>query len=619
MLDRILFDWNQVAGVVTAAFVNAFPASVLLVSVAWVLVLVQKSWTAASRHWVWWIVLASLALLPLAHALLPEQTKLVQTETRNRDATAKHLSTLNLDSSAALTPDPVSRIENPRPSSKLTISGIFLLVWVAVVAFQLARLVLAFRNTMSLKRSAMRPGAELQRKWREHLEVCRLRRPVMLGLSRDIASPAAAGYSRPLILLPVSVVNSLTSDELDPILLHELAHIRRCDDWAITVQRFVEALLVLHPLVSLVTKKIELEREIACDDWVLLTQRPQAYASCLTKLAEFCAIGRPPRLTTAAIEHQSQLSQRVEMLLDRTRSIATRPSLRGLGSLAMIMVVLAFVSLRLPPLMAYPKSQSPAPPQAPAAPQAPAVPESHPAKQLPPSPPTPEPPAPPTAPDDVDSIVIYSDDGHSYMYGNYSGSDHVFAHPGSNKSGAIEFHRNGKSYIIRDPATVHAAQEILRPQEDLGRRQAELGEQQGKLGEEQAKLGATQAKLSDEQLNRETIEKLKRDLKRVEDEISHINIEETMKTASEAQDRLGELQAEIGELQAEMGEQHSEEGVRQGNLGQQQGQLGEQQSRLGAMQAKLGEEQSRAAKEAREKLNKLLDRAVANGLAKPAP
>jgi hypothetical protein len=126
MLDRMLFDWNEVAGLVTAAFVNALPATLLFAAVAWVLMLVQKRWTAASRYWVWWIVLVSVALLPVAQAFLPEHASTFPTEIRRLGAPEKHISGSEIHSFTALGPAPVLRIGNPHPHSTLTIAGLFL-------------------------------------------------------------------------------------------------------------------------------------------------------------------------------------------------------------------------------------------------------------------------------------------------------------------------------------------------------------------------------------------------------------------------------------------------------------------------------------------------------------
>jgi beta-lactamase regulating signal transducer with metallopeptidase domain len=373
MLDRFLLDWNQVAGVILAAFVNAFAVSILLMGVAWVLMHFRKSWTAATRYWVWWIALAVVVAIPAAHAFLPDYSEPFRTEMRQPITPGKQVLALHSNSVTTPVATPVFRTENPESSSGFGIPGVLVLIWLLISAVQFVRLILAFRNTSDLKRSAMEPSAELKRKWHERLEAYALRRPVALGLSAEIATPLVTGYTRPTVLLPVRVLDRLNSDELDQILSHELAHVRRYDDWAIALQRCVEAVLVLHPLVRLITKRIELEREIACDDWVLSTQRAQAYASCLTKLAELRVAAQSNRLATAAVEHESQLSRRIEMLLDNTRAITTHASLRSLGSLAMLLLILALMGLRLPRLMAYPVAlQEPAPPQAPALPKPPA-------------------------------------------------------------------------------------------------------------------------------------------------------------------------------------------------------------------------------------------------------
>jgi beta-lactamase regulating signal transducer with metallopeptidase domain len=372
MLNPFLLDWNQLAGVLQAALVNALPASFLVTIAAWVLTSFGRGSTAASRYWVWWIVLASVVVIPAAHPFLPDYSNPFLTEMYQPNAAGKQVLMLHSNSVATPAANPAPRIENP-VSSGFTISSGLLLIWLLVSGVQFVRLIFAFRNTRNLKRSAMEPGAELKRKWHERLEAYALKRPIALGLSAEITTPVMTGYACPTVLLPLRVLDRLSSDELDQILSHELAHVRRYDDWAIALQRCVEAVLVLHPLVRLIGERIELEREIACDDWVLSTQRAQAYASCLTKLAELRVAAQSNRLATAAVEHKSQLSRRIEMLLDNTRAITTHASLRSLGSLAMLLLILALMGLRLPRLMAYPVAlQEPAPPQAPALPKPPA-------------------------------------------------------------------------------------------------------------------------------------------------------------------------------------------------------------------------------------------------------
>src|SRR6202011_3024466 len=92
---------------------------------------------------------------------------------------------------------------------------------------------------------------------------------------------------RPLVVIPAWARQELSTTELQAILLHELAHLRRWDDWTNLVQKIVGALLFFHPAVWWIEQRLSLEREMACDDVVLAeTVSPRGYAECLLSLAE---------------------------------------------------------------------------------------------------------------------------------------------------------------------------------------------------------------------------------------------------------------------------------------------------------------------------------------------
>ena len=81
--------------------------------------------------------------------------------------------------------------------------------------------------------------------------------------------PVVVGYRQPAIVLPAYLVDTLDSADIEQVLLHELAHVDRYDDWALLLQRTAESLFAFHPLVQFVGRQINLHREIACDDRVL--------------------------------------------------------------------------------------------------------------------------------------------------------------------------------------------------------------------------------------------------------------------------------------------------------------------------------------------------------------
>ncbi len=183
----------------------------------------------------------------------------------------------------------------------------------------------------------------------------------------------------------------------------------------------------------------------------------------------------------------------------------------------------------------------------------------------------------------------------------------------------IWFIRDGKAYIIRDPATIRQAMDFFAPARELGRQQEELGKQQEALGAQQEALGAKQEALGEQMEKvRVKIPDMTAELQKLEAELKKMSEGGTQEDLGRLQEKIGEIQNRIGELQAKAGEQQSELGEKQGALGEEQGKLGEQQGKLGEQQGKLGEQQEAASRRATREMKKLLDQAVASGLAKPA-
>ena len=148
-----------------------------------------------------------------------------------------------------------------------------------------------------------------------------------LCVSDQLRVPTAIGFTKPLVVIPSWTMQELSTAELNAILLHELAHLRRRDDWTNLVQKIVGALLFFHPAVWWIEKKLALEREMACDDLVLAQAKatsPRAYAECLVSLAEKSFLRRGVALAQAAVDRVRQVSLRVTQILDVNRPRATR-------------------------------------------------------------------------------------------------------------------------------------------------------------------------------------------------------------------------------------------------------------------------------------------------------
>ncbi len=146
-------------------------------------------------------------------------------------------------------------------------------------------------------------------------------RSVALCTSNLVHVPTAIGFMKPVIIVPGWVMRELSPDELNQIVLHELAHLHRWDDWTNLAQKVVKALFFFHPAVWWIEKRVSLEREMACDDAVITeTASPRAYAECLAHLAEKMLLQRSVALAQAALGRIRQTSLRVAQILDVNRS-----------------------------------------------------------------------------------------------------------------------------------------------------------------------------------------------------------------------------------------------------------------------------------------------------------
>ena len=127
-----------------------------------------------------------------------------------------------------------------------------------------------------------------------------------------VSGPATVGWLRPAILVPPATLLGLTTQQLEAVIAHELAHVRRHDYLVNVAQMMIETLLFYHPAVWWVSRRIRIERELCCDDIVVATcADPVEYACALTQLARVRVIS--PRLALRGAG--GPLVQRVQRLL----------------------------------------------------------------------------------------------------------------------------------------------------------------------------------------------------------------------------------------------------------------------------------------------------------------
>ena len=167
-------------------------------------------------------------------------------------------------------------------------------------------------------------------------------RPVRLLESALVDVPTVIGWMKPVVLLPASALAGLTPTQLEAILAHELAHVRRHDYLVNLLQTLVETLLFYHPAVWWLSRRIRAERENCCDDLaVSLCGDPYTYAKALADLEDLRGAGG--RLVMAATG--GSLLQRVRRLLGAPTHAGRAPG--WLAGSASVMVLLGIVAAAL--------------------------------------------------------------------------------------------------------------------------------------------------------------------------------------------------------------------------------------------------------------------------------
>lgn len=187
-------------------------------------------------------------------------------------------------------------------------------VWLAL---SLTRAVALVRSAFELRRIAKSATAISLDKQFQHLLTTRLR-SAQLCTSAHVDRPSVVGFFHPRVLVPEDLLQKLSPQELEQIILHEMEHLRRFDDWTNLLQKIALAFFPLNPVLMWIERRLCRERELACDDCVLrVTLARKTYATCLTSLAEHSLVRRGVTLALGAWEKQSELSRRIHRILGK--------------------------------------------------------------------------------------------------------------------------------------------------------------------------------------------------------------------------------------------------------------------------------------------------------------
>jgi beta-lactamase regulating signal transducer with metallopeptidase domain len=239
--------------------------------------------------------------------------------------------------------------ERPRIALPSAVSLIVAALWIAGALYGLLRIAIGYVALAKLQRDALplppayRDGMPL---WEESAQ--RGGRETRLCVSSHVPVPVAVGLFDGMILMPDHLLSSFDRADVDRFSLHEMAHLQRRDDWTCAFERIACAVLFFNPAVRWIARQLDLEREVACDDWVVSqTHEVRPYAVGLTKMAEATPWPHRPVPTPAIFASRKSISIRIERLLNKHRDV--RPTIAG-GPAAACGIAILAVSLVLLPV-----------------------------------------------------------------------------------------------------------------------------------------------------------------------------------------------------------------------------------------------------------------------------
>lgn len=264
---------TAIAQALSSALLHFLWQGVVVAFLFWIVLYLLRRSSAQARYAASGLALAILAILPVitAYVLYSEP------------ASSQPVRTL-----AASLPLPVSAAyaNSPGPAQWIALLDSWALpVWSFGVFLFSFRLVVGCRQISLLRRRGGAADPALLTVVAALARRLGVRRAVSVLVDGRAESPSVVGWLRPAILVPAGTLMGLTAEQLEAVLAHELAHIRRHDYLVNVLQVLVETLLFYHPAVWWISAHMRHERELCCDDMaVRCCGDATCYARALTKL-----------------------------------------------------------------------------------------------------------------------------------------------------------------------------------------------------------------------------------------------------------------------------------------------------------------------------------------------
>ena len=368
--------FEVIARAAIVVLVNSIWQGLAIAALTWLALRLFPRVNASTRYAAWTLALVAVLVVPIATSLThityyttTGTTATNQTTTVTQSSGKQVVKITNNAAQSAAAGETarggglkLPAIPTMHVNAPFLVMTVFFTAWGIAALLLVVRLAVALLRLERLKADAMPLGIE----YRDQLTQWHRLDPdrdVRICVTGGIEVPVAVGLFDAMVLLPQHLLNEFDAQEIDQISLHELAHLLRHDDWTNGLQRVITSLLFFNPAVWFIARQMDVEREVACDDYVLeLTGAVRTYAFCLTKMAERTSWPHQPLAAPGVFTTRKNISIRIERLLRTGRAIGSSISPATAGAVAIGLLAGYFVTSSLTPVVAFAMPCPPAPP-----------------------------------------------------------------------------------------------------------------------------------------------------------------------------------------------------------------------------------------------------------------
>ena len=228
---------------------------------------------------------------------------------------------------------------------------LFVMIWLLGMFAMMLRFLGGYALVRRYRSHRVKPViGDWEQKFRELARRIKVNRNVRLLESALVRVPMAIGYLKPVVLLPLGALNGVPAQQMEAILVHELAHIRRRDYLMNIIQSLLEVIFFYHPVVWWLSKNIRIERENICDDIAItITGNTMEFAKALTNIQEI-NLGSPALAAGLSGKNKNRL-------VNRIRRLAGKPKIQSgfaEGFIAASMLLISLAGLSAAAMITYP-------------------------------------------------------------------------------------------------------------------------------------------------------------------------------------------------------------------------------------------------------------------------